>query len=311
MSLGQNLHFLRKRDNITQEQLAEELEVSRQSVSKWESDTTYPEMDKLLQLASFFHCTLDDLVQKDISTQYVEDKCSYDQFMNQFSIRITLGIGLILSGLTLFMFLNTFFSQVQSFDMEELSSVIFLVFVVVAVAIFIVTGLQKEYFEKKYPYIENFYSEAEKETFYKKRIKFVTAGVVLIICGMILSFSSDAVISDNHTIRNVIDLDMLTGALFMIFVTIAVVLFVYAGTQDSKYNIKRYNLMHDHSTQTYKNGKKINTISACIMMVATMIFLGCGFLWNLWYAAWVVYPVFAIACGIVSMIINRNDDGEV
>lgn len=48
MSLGENLQFLRKRNDITQEQLAEKLNVSRQSVSKWESDTAYPEMDKLL-----------------------------------------------------------------------------------------------------------------------------------------------------------------------------------------------------------------------------------------------------------------------
>ena len=107
MSLGQNLQFLRKRDNITQEQLAETLEVSRQSVSKWESDTSYPEMDKLLQLANLFHCSLDDLIQKDVSTQYVEDKCNYDQFMNQFSKRITLGVGLILSGITITLFLIT------------------------------------------------------------------------------------------------------------------------------------------------------------------------------------------------------------
>ena len=56
MSLGENLQYLRKRDNITQEQLAEQLDVSRQSVSKWESDTTYPEMEKLLQLCQMFHC---------------------------------------------------------------------------------------------------------------------------------------------------------------------------------------------------------------------------------------------------------------
>lgn len=48
MSLGENLQFLRKRENMTQEQLAEALEVSRQSVSKWESDSTYPETDKLM-----------------------------------------------------------------------------------------------------------------------------------------------------------------------------------------------------------------------------------------------------------------------
>lgn len=50
MSLGENLQFLRKKENITQEQLAEQLGVSRQSISKWESDTAYPEMEKLLQL---------------------------------------------------------------------------------------------------------------------------------------------------------------------------------------------------------------------------------------------------------------------
>lgn len=41
MSFGENLQFLRKRENITQEQMAERLEVSRQSVSKWESDLSH------------------------------------------------------------------------------------------------------------------------------------------------------------------------------------------------------------------------------------------------------------------------------
>lgn len=310
MSLGQNLQFLRKRDNITQEQLAEVLEVSRQSVSKWESDTTYPEMDKLLQLSNLFHCTLDDLVQKDISTQYVEDKCNYNEFMNQFSKRITTGVGLILSGVTLMMLLLTFFPEIHGFDMEELSGIIFLLFVIVAVAIFIVSGLQMSYFEKKNPYIENFYSDAEKETFHKKFTVFITTGVVLIIFGMILSVASDAVISENNMIQDAIDLDMLSGALFMLFVTIAVILFAYAGTQKSKYDINRYNLMHDHSSQIYKNDKKTGLTCGCIMMVATMIYLACGFIGDLWQTAWVVYPVFGIACGIAAIVINRNNEEE-
>ncbi|MBD5507720.1 MAG: helix-turn-helix transcriptional regulator [Lachnospiraceae bacterium] len=310
MSLGQNLQFLRKRDNITQEQLAEALEVSRQSVSKWESDTSYPEMDKLLQLASLFHCNLDDLVQKDVSTQYVEDKCNYDEFMNQFSKRITLGVGLILSGLTFILFLMTFISEIQGFNMEELSGVIFLLFVVVAVAIFIVSGSQRNYFEKKYPYIENFYSEAEKDAFHKKYTIFITTGVVLIIFGMILAAAFDIVISADHMINNIIDFDILGGAVFMLLATIAVILFVYAGTQKSKYNIDHYNLMHDHNSQIYKNSKKNSSVSGCIMMAATIIFLTCGFIWDLWKIAWVVYPIFGIACGIVSTVINRNNDDE-
>lgn len=310
MSLGQNLQFLRKRDNITQEQLAEALEVSRQSVSKWESDTSYPEMDKLLQLANLFHCNLDDLVQKDVSSQYVEDKCNYDEFMNQFSKRITLGVGLILSGLTFTLFLMTFISEIHGFNMEELSGVIFLLFVVVAVAIFIVSGSQRSYFEKKNSYIENFYSEAEKEAFHKKYTTFITTGVVLIIFGMILAAASDVIISDDHMINDMIDFDYLSGAVFMLLTTIAVILFVYAGTQKSKYNINHYNLMHDHNSQIYKNSKKNGLVSGCIMMVATIIYLTCGFIWNLWGIAWIVYPIFGIACGIVSTVINRNNEEE-
>lgn len=308
MSLGQNLQFLRKRDNITQEQLAEALEVSRQSVSKWESDTTYPEMDKLLQLANLFHCSLDDLVQKDVSTQYVEDKCNYNQFMNQFSKRITTGVGLILSGATLMLFLGEVIPKKQGFDMEALGGIIFFLFIAAAVGIFIVSGLQMSYFEKKYPYIENFYTDEEKEAFHKKLIKLITTGVVLIIFGLIFVIGMDAVVSYTNPLRE--NLDELSGTVFLLLVTIAVILFVYAGTQDSKYNIDHYNLIHDRNSQTFKNDKKVGIICGSIMMVATMIFLGCGFLGNLWRIAWVVYPIFGIACGIVAMVINRNNEEE-
>ena len=45
MSLAENLQYLRAREGVTQEQLAERLDVSRQSVSKWESGASFPEMD--------------------------------------------------------------------------------------------------------------------------------------------------------------------------------------------------------------------------------------------------------------------------
>ena len=68
MSFGQNLLFLRKmRDNMTQEELAERLNVSRQTVSKWELDAAYPEMDKLLALCDLFSCSLDQLIREDMN----------------------------------------------------------------------------------------------------------------------------------------------------------------------------------------------------------------------------------------------------
>ena len=57
MSFGQNLQFLRKmRNKMTQEELAEKMGVSRQTVSKWELDTVYPEMDKVVELCNIFSC---------------------------------------------------------------------------------------------------------------------------------------------------------------------------------------------------------------------------------------------------------------
>lgn len=50
MGFAENLQFLRQKKGYTQEQIAEQLQVSRQSVSKWESGGSFPEMDKLLQL---------------------------------------------------------------------------------------------------------------------------------------------------------------------------------------------------------------------------------------------------------------------
>lgn len=67
---GDNLKKLRKERNLSQEQLAEMLNISRQAVSKWEAGKTYPDIDNLLLLRNLFNVTLDDLVVN----EYI-DKC--------------------------------------------------------------------------------------------------------------------------------------------------------------------------------------------------------------------------------------------
>ena len=67
MSFGQNMQFLRKMRNMTQEDLAEKMDVSRQSVSKWELDAIYPEVNKIVELCALFSCTMDQLVREDMN----------------------------------------------------------------------------------------------------------------------------------------------------------------------------------------------------------------------------------------------------
>ena len=62
MNLSENLKKIRKDNNLSQEDLAEKLGVSRQSVSKWESGLAYPEMDKVLELCKIFNLNIDELL---------------------------------------------------------------------------------------------------------------------------------------------------------------------------------------------------------------------------------------------------------
>ena len=59
MTLGDKLARLRKENNFTQEQLAELLGVSRQAISKWESNSAYPETEKLIRLGKLYFCSMD------------------------------------------------------------------------------------------------------------------------------------------------------------------------------------------------------------------------------------------------------------
>lgn len=86
MSFNEKLQKLRKANKLSQEQLADMLDVTRQSVSKWESGYTYPEMDKLLAMCKIFKCTLDDLTNDDITDVNIEDKKknSLNNFIDSF-----------------------------------------------------------------------------------------------------------------------------------------------------------------------------------------------------------------------------------
>lgn len=66
MTLGEKIAIQRKELNYTQEQLADILGVSRQSISKWESDIAYPETEKLIELGKLFDCSMDYLMKEEV-----------------------------------------------------------------------------------------------------------------------------------------------------------------------------------------------------------------------------------------------------
>lgn len=69
MSLGKNIRYMRRQKKITQEQLAEMMSVSRQTISRWEADEIVPELNKLVALSDAFSCGLDSMVKEDMSAE--------------------------------------------------------------------------------------------------------------------------------------------------------------------------------------------------------------------------------------------------
>ena len=76
MNFASNLQKLRKKENMSQEALAEKLDVTRQSVSKWESGASYPEMDKLISICKIFNVDMDTLVNKDVDIDSLDKESS-------------------------------------------------------------------------------------------------------------------------------------------------------------------------------------------------------------------------------------------
>ena len=82
MNFTENLRALREKNNMTQEQLAERMEVSRQTVSKWESGASMPEMEKLVQLTEMFGCTMDGLLKGNMHLENQKESELYDEYGN-------------------------------------------------------------------------------------------------------------------------------------------------------------------------------------------------------------------------------------
>lgn len=72
MSLGSSLYHARKKSGLSQENVAEKLGVSRQTISKWETDETLPDIHQSKRLAILYHLTLDELIEYDFDEQQAQ-----------------------------------------------------------------------------------------------------------------------------------------------------------------------------------------------------------------------------------------------
>ena len=90
MRFSEKLAKKRKENNLSQEQLADRLGVSRQAVSKWESNQSYPDMEKMIQMCGILNCTLDELLDDGtIGSNVIDNKKTINDYFNDFLKYIT------------------------------------------------------------------------------------------------------------------------------------------------------------------------------------------------------------------------------
>ena len=86
MKFCDKLQKIRKENNVTQEQLADKLDVSRQAVSKWESGTAYPDTEKLIQISKIFKVSLDELINDEVQVNKEKITSKKYNFMDIFNV---------------------------------------------------------------------------------------------------------------------------------------------------------------------------------------------------------------------------------
>ena len=203
MKFGENFTFYRKKLGMTQEEIAERLFVSRQTVSRWENGSVVPDAQTLIQICDFFDCDMDILLRRDAAeADSFHEKSSesriqnynesYDLHMNRYAFFIALGVALILIGVTLMIFLSAYER------LELLSVIVLFSFIFCAVAIFVLFGIDHTSFMRENPSVLP-YPPQEIKAFSKKLPWYIIVATGLIVLDLIFVVLTNY---DNTSIPN-------------------------------------------------------------------------------------------------------------
>ena len=305
MNFGTNLTNARKAKGISQEELAELLCVSRQTIYKWEAGITYPDVDKLCDIA---RCL-------DVSTAYLlgegarEDACDAPAcepaeekkevrvLDKTETVRFFKGFANIIAICTMgILFAVAIFVCIGGFggDGAALWGLIpFLGIIFAAVIGYVIAGIRHDQYMKEHDGELLFEKEELKHEQRVFAVKIVV-GLALIFVGVLFVVLAGILDAERFSVIAVTVLLALIGVACYFFITAGIMHDLYLGEEGP----------HKHHE---KEKTPADIASGVIMTVATGVFLLLGFVWNLWHPAWVAFPLGGLLCGCVSMIFGNKE----
>ena len=325
MILADKIIELRKKNGWSQEDLAEKLEVSRQSISKWEGAQSIPDMNKILKLSEVFSVSTDYLLKDEIEPDALEDAPKVDtdsslkevpvsmeeanaflEFKNRTSFQIALGVLLCILSPTLLIALTT----LEESDLISLSEekavgigVLFLFLLVGgAVALFIKSSIEEnrfQYMEKEFlntAYGVNGMVQEKKSRFQGTYTSQLILGIFLCIIAVSPIFISMILFGED---------DVHTGLavpFLLLFVAAGVFLIVRTNIMwDAMNMLLEYG---DYTREKKMNKEKNETIGQIYWSLVTAGYLGYSLITHRWDISWVVWPIAGITYGAVCGIVN-------
>lgn len=330
MIFADKLIRLRKKSGMSQEELAEKMNVSRQSVSKWESAQSVPDLEKILQLGELFGVTTDYLLKDEMEDEEFVGKdtqgcrkitlAEANEFLGlrqKASWKIALATFLNITAVTqLIVFGGTTTLPEPPFSENAagvLGMAILLVLVAAAVGIYLYTGAQSKQFE--FLESEEFETEYGVVGMVKERQKtfrniYVTSNII----GACLCVISPVPLFVGALAANDFTRVLLLAAT-MLIAGVGVVFFITAGVREAS---MRKLLQEGDYTPKYKRkarlAAKISPIYWGIVVAVYLVWLLAVDNGNKESPSWVVWPVagvlFAAVLGICGIIDrnNKNDD---
>lgn len=327
MILADKIINERKRNGWSQEELAEKLSVSRQSVSKWEGAQSVPDIQKIIQMAQIFGVSTDYLLKDEIECSEVtelveadsdrnvvrvsmEDANRYIELERKYSPWTANAISMCILSPVVLIFLAAYSEANTNFS-EEMAAgiglVVLFLMIVCAVAIFMKTdSALKEY---------EFLSEVEIETEYgvsgmvkerrkafesKKGIGEIIGVVLCIVSALPIIIAALAGVSDFIVVSMV--------CVLLAIIAVAVNIFVRIGSISDCYN----KLLQDEgfTVEAKREDKKLRPFIRIYWSIATVSFLAWSLMTNDWKRTWIVWPVaavlFVVYRQIVALFVNRD-----
>ena len=328
MILADKIMELRKKNGWSQEELASQMGVSRQAVSKWESAASIPDLDKILRLSQLFGVSTDYLLKESVEPEEVDEMAAeaweYEETVRTVPLeeantyldtvratagKIALGVSLCILSPTVLILLGALSDEEGNRVIPEIAAggiTVLLVLVAVAVSLFIFFGKRLEPYEymEKEP-LELAYGvsgivEKRKKKYETTHGMFLVLGVALCILSIIPIFVGAML--DEEGMAPVMGLEFCL-ALVALGVYLLVRTCMIAGS------FQRLLGEGEYTREKKQEEKRNDTLDTIYWCVVTALYLAWSFYTMEWHRTWILWPCAGVLFGAVrgiSALMHKN-----